>query len=75
MLTVVFRGPKAGTYSGRTIESIVRRVYGRNAIVRDSHDPNYPDYIGVALKPHRGVDLGRWDGYNVVASIWNTKGK
>ena len=53
-----------GIFSGRTVESIVRRVYGREATVRYSADPNAVS---------RGL-IVRWDGRlnaaHVLAVLW-----
>ena len=39
-----------GELTGRTIASVVRREYGRRAIVRVSPDPNSPTY-GLVVQP------------------------
>ncbi|BBU22147.1 hypothetical protein [Mycobacterium xenopi] len=39
-----------GTYTGRSVDSIVRREYGRSAQARQSADPNSPIW-GQVIKP------------------------
>jgi len=41
---------KMGVHSGRTVETIVRREYGRTAFVRWSADRNSPE-LGQIVKP------------------------
>ena len=41
-----------GTYRGQTVQSIVRRVYGRDAIVRHSRDNNDP-YDGLIIRKRK----------------------
>lgn len=55
-----------GTFTGRTIDSIVRREFGRTAEVRVSADPNSPTY-GMAVK------AARHGGYDVLATIYSAQ--
>ena len=49
-----------GEFTGRTPESIVRRVYGRTATIQWSADPNSPD-AGEVLGPKaRALDAHEW---------------
>lgn len=41
---------RMGVHSGRTVESTVRRWYGKTAYVRWSADPNSPE-LGQIVKP------------------------
>lgn len=44
---------RTGVHSGRSVETIVRRWYGRTAEVSWSADPNAPE-LGVIVKPADG---------------------
>lgn len=49
----VLRRGSNETYTGKTVASIVRRIYGRKAYVRWSPDPNNP-YEGTIVEPVPG---------------------
>lgn len=51
-------------YSGKSVESIVRRVWGRKATVRLRSDPNERFYADVL-----GTPFNRGGGYPVLAVI------
>lgn len=42
-----------GAFNGKTVESIVRRVYGKRASIHFSQDPNSPE-VGSVVTPLRG---------------------
>lgn len=41
---------RTGVHSGRSVETIVRRWYGRTADIRWSSDPNSPE-LGLVVRP------------------------
>lgn len=41
---------RTGVHSGRSVETIVRRWYGRTAEIRWSSDPNSPE-LGLVVRP------------------------
>ena len=41
---------RTGVHSGRSVETIVRRWYGRAAEIRWSSDPNSPE-LGLVVRP------------------------
>lgn len=41
-----------GTYTGRTVDTIIRREYGRHAQFRPASDPNSPE-VGLVVRPDR----------------------
>lgn len=57
-----------GTYTGRTVESIIRREYGRSAIVHWSSDRNAPE-AGMVLSGRPGQD-----GARVLATLRRAEG-
>jgi hypothetical protein len=52
-----------GEYTGRSVDTIIRRVWGRNAEVRRSADPNNPNE-GLIVTPVKGESA-----YNVHATL------
>lgn len=54
-----------GTYSGRTVGSIIRREYGRRAFYEPSADRNAP-HLGLVLLR----DLRNRAMFEVLATVW-----
>lgn len=57
-----------GTFTGRTVDSIVRREFGRTAEVRVIADPNSPTY-GMVVK----ADRHQVAAYHVLATIYSVQ--
>lgn len=57
-----------GAFAGRTIDSIVRREFGRTAEVRVSADPNSQTY-GMVVK----ADRHQVSAYHVLATIYSVQ--
>lgn len=63
MIQLTIRG--GGTYTGRTIETIIRREYGPKAEFWPNRDPNGPE-AGMIVSPVPYEDLG---AYNILAEV------
>ena len=50
---------KHGIYKGKTVESIIRRVYGQKATIRFSADRNSPE-VGMVVTPAY-KQINAWD--------------
>ena len=57
-----------GAFTGRSVDSVVRREFGRNAEVRVSPDPNSPTY-GMVVK----ADRHQAAAYHVIATIYSAQ--
>ena len=59
-----------GEFTGRTVESIIRREYGRKATFRPSANPNSPE-AGMIVEPN-AYDR---QAFNVLATVYSWEGK
>jgi hypothetical protein len=64
-----------GTYTGRTLDSIVRREYGRRAEALRSPDPNSPTWGQVVEPVAARLRARGLCGYNVLARIISIDGE
>ena len=61
-LRILQRNAEPVTYKGKTVQSIIRRVYGAKAAYRPSQDANSPTW-GLVVKP------GNSGGWDVIATV------
>jgi hypothetical protein len=59
-----------GSYRGRTVDSIVRRVYGRRAFYSASNDPNAPQAGQVLVEPTEYFKRRGVNGWHVLATVF-----
>lgn len=55
-----------GTFTGRSVATIIRRVWGRNAELRHSQDPNSP-HVGLIVTRDRDQP----SAYHVHATLYS----